>query len=373
MQHWIIYLLSGGLLIGRGAVAQSGPASGNGLRGEYYSGERFEEKKFTRIDPAIDFDWNFQQPGPSVAAERFSVRWTGYLLAPVSGVYTLHVIVDDGMRVWLNGRKVLDEWRHQPTTYASKQVRLQAGQYYSLRVEYFQGSAPTRAFLGWVIPQPKPERGVGNLFGLMAEEPQPVAIPTRYLLVERPSLPITRPVPPVAKAAPAVASTAAAKTAAAAPTKAAPAALRRKVSVVVPTRAPRQSPRPSAPAPANDLSQLDKLPAGAMVALQHLYFEQSKPRLLPTSLPEMERLAQILKDNPTLRLEIVGHTDNIGDANLNLILSQQRAEAVRDYLLRQGIAAERLLATGRGGTQPVADNNDPQQRPRNRRVEVVVL
>ena len=108
MQHWVIYLLSGGLLIGREAAAQAVPASGNGLRGEYYAGERFEARKFTRIDPAIDFDWNFQQPGPDVPAERFSVCWMVYLFAPVSGVYTLQVIVDDGMRVWLNGRKVLD-------------------------------------------------------------------------------------------------------------------------------------------------------------------------------------------------------------------------------------------------------------------------
>jgi len=90
-------------------------------------------------------------------------------------------------------------------------------------------------------------------------------------------------------------------------------------------------------------------------------------------LPEMERLALLLHQQPALRLQLAGHTDNVGDPRLNQVLSQQRAETVRDYLIRQGIAADRVEAVGYGGTQPVSDNTAEPTRARNRRVEATIL
>ncbi|KUG09976.1 PA14 domain-containing protein [Solirubrum puertoriconensis] len=378
--------LFAGLIIGALVLASSlvqaqatSSAVGSGLQAEYYLGERFERPVFTRIDPQINFDWNFQSPAPGVPAESFSVRWSGYLLAPVSGVYTFHIAVDDGMRVWLGNNKIMDEWRYQPELKATKQVRLKAGEYYALRVEYFQGSAPTRAFFGWVLPNQEAEKGIDNLFGLLPAAQNPVPVPTRYLFSQNPKQPtavkpaavpaaIASSLPPGVTAKP-MESAVVVGSRPSAPTPAARSATVPRAAVAKPKSKPRALPPPQ---PAPTLAELHKLPVGAVIALEHLYFEQSKARLLPTSLPEMERLAQILKDNPTLRLEIAGHTDNVGDATLNQQLSQQRAEVVRDYLVRQQIAAERLLAVGYGGTRPVADNSDAQQRPRNRRVEVVV-
>jgi outer membrane protein OmpA-like peptidoglycan-associated protein len=114
------------------------------------------------------------------------------------------------------------------------------------------------------------------------------------------------------------------------------------------------------------------LTRGAAVTLPNLYFTQSTASLLSTSRPVLNSLARTLRQQPTLRLEIAGHTDNIGDAALNLRLSEQRARVVRQYLVQQGIDSVRLVARGYGGTRPVADNHDMQQRARNRRVEVVV-
>jgi peptidoglycan-binding protein ArfA len=94
--------------------------------------------------------------------------------------------------------------------------------------------------------------------------------------------------------------------------------------------------------------------------------------LLPTSRPVLNSLARTLRTQPALRLEIAGHTDNVGDVALNLRLSEQRARVVRQYLMQQGIDSGRLVARGYGGTRPVADNRNVQQRARNRRVEVVV-
>jgi outer membrane protein OmpA-like peptidoglycan-associated protein len=76
----------------------------------------------------------------------------------------------------------------------------------------------------------------------------------------------------------------------------------------------------------------------------------------------------VLRQYPYLRLEVQGHTDNQGDALLNRLLSHQRAVAVCAYLTAHGIAASRLQPLGLGDTQPVADNREPAQRSRNRRV-----
>jgi outer membrane protein OmpA-like peptidoglycan-associated protein len=85
-------------------------------------------------------------------------------------------------------------------------------------------------------------------------------------------------------------------------------------------------------------------------------------------------LAQVrdaLNEDPALRLRLVGHTDNQGGPNINMPLSQRRAQAVRDWLVRNGIAAERLATEGRGQGEPIADNNTDAGRSLNRRVEAV--
>jgi OOP family OmpA-OmpF porin len=78
----------------------------------------------------------------------------------------------------------------------------------------------------------------------------------------------------------------------------------------------------------------------------------------------------VLKQNPEIKVEIQGHTDHIGTAVYNQGLSENRAKAVRDYLVRQGIASYRLTAEGYGLTQPVASNDTEEGRAKNRRVEL---
>ena len=125
-------------------------------------------------------------------------------------------------------------------------------------------------------------------------------------------------------------------------------------------------------APTPVLPTLSTLTKGETLTLPNLYFTRSMAALLPTSYPTLNALAHTLQQQPTLRLTIAGHTDNIGDATLNQKLSEQRAQVVRRYIVQQGIDSLRLATVGYGGTRPVADNHDPRQRPRNRRVEVVV-
>ena len=112
------------------------------------------------------------------------------------------------------------------------------------------------------------------------------------------------------------------------------------------------------------------------ITLHNLFFVQGKPVLLPTSFPELNRLAETLAAHPALQIRLDGHTDNTGDAKdpkPNQILSEQRAAAVRDYLVRQRIALVRLSTRGYGGSQPVAPNDSEAHKARNRRVEFVIV
>lgn len=102
-------------------------------------------------------------------------------------------------------------------------------------------------------------------------------------------------------------------------------------------------------------------------------FDTGKAQLKPDSAPTLKELAQVLKDNPRLAVDIVGHTDDTGSADANQALSLGRAQAVSAALISDhGIAPDRLAASGRGATQPVAPNQTEDGRARNRRVEIAL-
>jgi OOP family OmpA-OmpF porin len=109
------------------------------------------------------------------------------------------------------------------------------------------------------------------------------------------------------------------------------------------------------------------------ITLQGVNFETSSATLTADSRPVLDAVAADLKQYPRLRIEVQGHTDNVGADAYNLGLSQRRAAAVREYLLSQGIGADQLSAKGYGETQPVADNTTPAGRQQNRRVVLSVL
>ena len=93
----------------------------------------------------------------------------------------------------------------------------------------------------------------------------------------------------------------------------------------------------------------------------------------PESFPELDRTVEFLKNNPTMEIEIAGHTDNIGSEKTNQILSQKRAQSVADYIILHGIDAARLKVIGYGESRPIAFNTDEEGRAKNRRVEFKVL
>lgn len=110
-----------------------------------------------------------------------------------------------------------------------------------------------------------------------------------------------------------------------------------------------------------------------VITLRNIFFAFDSYDLLPESKPELNYLFDILKRNPTMRIEIGGHTDDRGSAEYNLKLSEQRAKAVADYLISQGIDAARLKWVGYGKSKPEAPNDTPEGRAQNRRTEIKIL
>ena len=113
--------------------------------------------------------------------------------------------------------------------------------------------------------------------------------------------------------------------------------------------------------------------AGQPIMLNNIFFAQSDSTLLSSSFPELNRLALMMRENPTIEILLEGHTDYVGLPADNLKLSQNRVKAVKDYLVRKGISSRRIQTRAFGGTQPIVISSNEAERKRNRRVELRVL
>lgn len=119
---------------------------------------------------------------------------------------------------------------------------------------------------------------------------------------------------------------------------------------------------------------LRKLETGMVSVLRNIYFDFDKATFKQESYNELNKLERMMLQNPNMRVEIAGHTDNIGTAAYNLALSKRRAEAVKDFLTKKGVDARRVTAVGFGAKRPLASNDDEEEgRELNRRVEFKVI
>jgi outer membrane protein OmpA-like peptidoglycan-associated protein len=118
---------------------------------------------------------------------------------------------------------------------------------------------------------------------------------------------------------------------------------------------------------------LQPIETGATIVLNNIFFDSKLFVLKPTSIIELDKVVQLLNDNPKLKIQISGHTDNVGKPKDNLLLSNNRAKAVTSYLLQKGILPTRLIAKGFGSTKPLADNKTELGKGMNRRTELSVV
>jgi outer membrane protein OmpA-like peptidoglycan-associated protein len=136
----------------------------------------------------------------------------------------------------------------------------------------------------------------------------------------------------------------------------------------------RVQPLPPAPPPAPTAAPPAPAKPAPITILDRVEFDSAGSLLRDQDRPTLDRIAKLLKDNPHVKLvELHGHTDDGGELDPNLLLSQQRAEVVRSYLVSQGVDAARLRTRAFGKTVPIEPNDTPQGRARNRRVDFRIV
>jgi outer membrane protein OmpA-like peptidoglycan-associated protein len=119
--------------------------------------------------------------------------------------------------------------------------------------------------------------------------------------------------------------------------------------------------------------KLQPIEIGATVNLKSVLFQQSTFNLLPESNDELDLVVSLLKTNPKVEILLTGHTDNRGNPEHNLRLSQKRVERVKGYLVSKGISNKRINGKGFGGSKPIASNDSEETRRLNRRVEFTIV
>jgi outer membrane protein OmpA-like peptidoglycan-associated protein len=117
----------------------------------------------------------------------------------------------------------------------------------------------------------------------------------------------------------------------------------------------------------------DRLQSEGKIVTYGITFDVGKSTIKPESMTEINRIAQLMKDNPDVKFSVEGHTDNTGNAASNQTLSEARSKAVVDKLVEMGISQDRLKSEGKGQTSPIADNSTEEGRAKNRRVEFVKI
>jgi len=138
-----------------------GAGTGTGLQGDYYDNMDFTAFVLSRVDATVNFDWGSGSPDPSIGADTFSVRWTGFVEPLYSETYTFYTTSDDGVRLWVDSQTVIDNWTDHAPTEDSGTITLSAGVQYDIQMDFYENGGGAVAQLEWssasqareVIPQ----------------------------------------------------------------------------------------------------------------------------------------------------------------------------------------------------------------------------
>jgi hypothetical protein len=136
-----------------GTVGTNAPLTTHGLKAQYFNNVNLSgDPVLTRTDATVNFNWSTGSPGNGVNADNFSVRWTGKIQAPKSETYTFRTSSDDGVRLWINGTLVIDNWTDHTWTDNTAKIAMVAGHSYDIRMEYYERAVTAVAILRWSSP-----------------------------------------------------------------------------------------------------------------------------------------------------------------------------------------------------------------------------
>jgi beta-glucosidase len=133
-------------------IPEGGKPGEHGLKGEYFKNKDLSgEPSLVRIDRKVDFTWAMGSPDSTIPADEFSARWTGKLIPSSSGTYTLGFSSDDGVRLWIDGKLLIDSWFDRGATLDAFSMKLEAGRNYDLKIEYYENTGWAYASLVWDV------------------------------------------------------------------------------------------------------------------------------------------------------------------------------------------------------------------------------
>ena len=127
-------------------------AAVNGLTGKYYDTASFTSLKLTRVDPGINFAWGTSAPVPGMGVDTYSVRWTGRIIPASNETYTFYTLSDDAIRLWVNGKELVNSWTNHTSREDKGTIALKASQSYTIQVDYKDNTGTAVARLSWSTP-----------------------------------------------------------------------------------------------------------------------------------------------------------------------------------------------------------------------------
>jgi outer membrane protein OmpA-like peptidoglycan-associated protein len=307
-----------------------------GIRADYYNGTEFQSFVKSRIEKNIGFSRELKSPTSGVGKEFFSIRYTGSIMAPKSGLYNFYVLADDGVRLWVNHQKIIDAWLDQEAASYTGSILLDKDETYDIRIEYYNSVVHSVLNIRWEEPME-----TYSMFGL-GHQPIVTPIPTSALTPMR--------------------------------TEA-----KQRTSLLIgkmpeDTINRQRQIKPESTVDRRVSRRTSKtIIENQTVILKTVVFDQTSSILREGSAQELDNLVNYLKTFNTKKIQISGYTDYLGDSLDNQILSEQRAKTIAQYLIKGGIEETRISSNGFGSRFPLVVSNNLNDRHVNRRVEFKIV